>query len=150
MITSMTDLPSSDDPQSQTAQPMAPQVAPAAPSGNKEVVGGMHLPEGLQDATGHETELPKEVSSSGVRIQPTSIPIPAPVSQMGVQSTGSNIPIHAAPAVALPLNEEQIAAGLRLSVVNSLRWLSEWCVRRIKLMQMKIQGHGDSPVRVKV
>ena len=146
----MTDLPNSDDPQSQVA-PIAPPVGvTATPSGNKEVVGGMYAPEGLQDATGQEMELPKEVAGAGVRIQPTSIPIPPPVSQMGVKPAGNNVPVQTVPAVALPLTDDQIAMGLRQSIVNSWRWLSEWCVKRLKQLHITLRSAGGKNVRVKI
>jgi hypothetical protein len=149
MIIGMTDLPQSDDPSGQIAPPVVPQVSSAVSSGNKEVLGGaIERPEGLQDATGQEVELPKEVSSAGVRFHPTTVPIPPPVTQLGVQPAGHNVPVQTVPTVSLPLTDEQIAAGLQLSVVNSLRWLSEWCVKRLKQIQMKLKG--SEHVRVKV
>jgi hypothetical protein len=83
-----------------------------------------------------ETEISPEVASSGVKIQPTSIPIPPPVSAMGVQPSGQNVP-PAAPAVTLPLSDDQIATGLKQSIWSSWRWLAEWCVRKLK------QVHGN-------
>ncbi len=146
----MTDLPNSADPQSQKP-PVAPPVgASAAPSGNKEVVGGMDRPEALQDVSGQEIELPKEVAQAGVRIQPTSVSIPAPVAQMGVKSVGNNVPAQTVPVAPLPITDDQIAAGLHQSVVNSWRWLSEWCVKRLKQIHIALQSTGGKNVRVKI
>ena len=131
--------------------PPVPTPTPTAtPSGNKEAVGGIDKPEGLQDATGQEMELPKEVASAGVRIQPASIPIPMPVAQMGVKPAGNNVPVQTVPSVALPLTDDQIAAGLRVSIVSSWRWLSEWCVKRLKQLRVAIQSVGGKNVRVKI
>lgn len=127
----MTDLPNSTDPQDQTP-------FPATTSGSKEVVGGMDRPEGLRDATGNEMELSKEVAQAGVRVQSTSVPIPPKVAQMGVKPAGQNIPIQTTSAVVLPISDAQIAAGLRISIVNSLRWLAEWCVKRIKQIRIHV------------
>ena len=127
----MTDLPNTTDPQGQTPPP-------ASPSGSKEVVGGMDRPEGLRDATGQEVELPKEVVQAGVRVQPTSVPIPSPVAQMGVKPAGGNIPPQTTSTVALPISDDQIAAGLRMSIINSLRWLAEWCVKRLKQIRIHV------------
>lgn len=147
----MTDLPNSDNPQSQTPPPIAPPVGVSAtPSGNKEVVGGMDKPEGLQDVSGQEMELPKEVASAGVRIQPTSVAIPQPVAQMGVKPAGNNVPVQTVPSIPLPLTDDQIAAGLRVSIINSWRWLSEWCVKRLKQLHVAIQSAGGKNVRVKI
>src|SRR5436190_1471766 len=121
----MNDLSSSSDP-----NVSSPSVTSVTPSGNKETVGGaINPPESLRDATGQEFELPKEVASAGVRMQPTTVAIPPKVASMGVKPAGQNVPIQTAPTIAMPLTDDQIAVGLHMGVTNSLRWLSEWCVR---------------------
>ena len=135
----MNDLPNVTDPQGQTPPPVVPLAAAVTtPSGSKEVVGGMDRPDGLQDATGQEMELPKEVASAGVRVQPTSVPIPPPVAQMGVKPAGQNIPTQTTSTIDLPLSDDQIAAGLHTSIINSLRWLAEWCVKRLKQIRIHV------------
>ncbi len=147
----MTDLPNSTDPQAPLPPPTAPPGGtPSTPSGSKEVVGGVDRPEGLQDATGQEMELPKEVAGAGVRLQPTSIPIPTPVSQMGVKPAGNNVPVQTTPTTPLPLTDDQIAAGLRVSIINSWRWLSEWCVKRLKQLHVAVKSIGGKGIRVKI
>lgn len=85
--------------------------------------------------------LPKEVTSAGVTIHPTTIPIPLPVSQMGVRAAGANIPMPT--AVAIPITDDQIALGLGKSIRDSFRWLAEWCVRRLKQVHVGLQSvHG--------
>jgi hypothetical protein len=91
---------------------------------------------------GIESELSPEVVSSGVKVQPTSIPIPPPVSQLGVNPAGQNIPPPPA-AVTLPLSDDQIATGLKQSVWSSWRWLSEWCIRKLKQVHTGLKNiHG--------
>jgi hypothetical protein len=91
---------------------------------------------------GQEVEVSPEVVSSGVKVQPTAIPIPSQVSQLGVKPAGQNIPA-AAPDVNLPLSDDQIAAGLKQSVWSSWRWLSEWCVRKLKQVHTGLKNiHG--------
>ena len=69
---------------------------------------------------------------------------------MGVKPAGQNIPVQTVPAVVLPLSDEQIAIGLHKGITDSLRWLSEWCVRRLKQMHIAvIRVHGKL-VRTKV
>jgi hypothetical protein len=142
----MTDLPipasPGTNPVIQTSD--LPQVQPVVSSGNKESVGGsIDHAESLQDATGAEFELPKEVSSVGVRIQPTTVAIPQPVAQMGVKPAGQNIPVQTKPAVTLPLNDDQIAAGLHAGITESIRWLATWCVFRLKHMHIALKNiHG--------
>jgi hypothetical protein len=92
----------------------------------------MNASEGLRDASGKEVAIPKEVAAAGVKVHPTTIPIPPPVAQMGVKPAGANIPVQTTSTVALPLSDTEIAVGLHQSITNSLRWLAEWCIRRMK------------------
>ena len=101
--------------------------------GSKEIVGGSINPqEGLRDATGKEVEIPKEVAAVGVKVRPTTIPIPPAVAKMGVKPAGQNIPVQTTSTIVLPLSDSQIASGLHESITSSLRWLTEWCIRRLK------------------
>lgn len=109
--------------------------------GGKEMepaAGGLEQP-ALKDVSGKEIELPKEVVAAGVRTQPTTIQLPAAVSQMGVSAVGTNTQTPAA-AVALPLTDDQIALGLKQSIMSSWRWLAEWCVRKLKQLHKKIHA----------
>lgn len=101
------------------------------PSTHKEQEAGGLAAEALIRPAAQETEISPEVASSGIKIQPTSIPIPPSVQQMGVSPAGQNLP-PAAPAVALPLSDVQIAQGLKQSIWSSWRWLAQWCVRKLK------------------
>jgi hypothetical protein len=132
-----------------TPVPM-PQTTSATPSGAKEVVGGgLDRQDGLRDATGQETTLSPEVSSSGVRIHPTTVSIPPPVAQMGVQPAGQNISVQTTTSVVLPLTDDQIAVGLHQSITNSFRWLSTWCVRRLKQVHIVLKNVHGKLVRIK-
>lgn len=116
--------------------------------GAKEVEPGTQSPDGAQDATGQEFELPKEVISAGVRVHPTTVPIPQSVSQMGVKPAGGNIPVQTTTTVVLPLTDDQIALGLHESLTNSLRWLAEWCVRRLKQLHIAVKTIHGKLIRV--
>jgi hypothetical protein len=134
----MSDLSNPTDPISQ------PQPVSTTPSGAKEVEPGNPAPEmALRDVTGHEVPISQEVASAGIRVRPTTISIPPKVSQMGVKPAGSNVPVQTTTTIVLPLTDDQIALGLQQSITNSLRWLSEWCVRRLKQMHVVVKEvHG--------
>lgn len=138
----MTDLP---DPSVPTPPPPT-----ATPTGNKETVGGIDIPEGLRAAGGTEIALPKEVISAGVRVQPTSIPIPVPVAQMGVAPAGKNIVPSQAVTVTLPLTDDQIAQGLRQSITSSWLWLAHWCIKRLKQLHLGIKSVQGKMIRVNI
>ena len=136
----MTDLPTPAL-QVQSSTPNPTQDAPVVSgisSSMKEIEPGGNQTEGLQDATGQEFELPKEVSSAGVKMHPTVIPLPPSVSQMGVKPAGQNIPTQTTSTVVLPLSDEQIAIGLHRGITDSVRWLAEWCVKRLKQLHIAV------------
>lgn len=114
---------------------------PAGGSINKEQETG-RVTEAPLRPTGQETELSPEVVSSGVKITPTTVPIPPSVAQMGVKPAGQNVPA-ATVTVSLPLSDDQIAQGLKQSIWSSWRWLAQWCVRRLKQVHMGLKSiHG--------
>lgn len=107
--------------------------------GGKELepaIGDIEQPV-LKDVTAKEIELPKEVISAGVKIQPTTVQLPQNVTNMGVTPIGNTV-VAQPPAIALPLTDDQIALGLKQSIVSSWRWLAEWCVRRLKQIHRKV------------
>jgi len=107
---------------------------------NKEIERGRA--EGPFRPAGQEVEVSPEVASAGVKVQPGAIPIPPPVTQLGVQPAGQNIqpPV---PDVSLPLSDDQIAQGLKQSIWSSWRWLAHWCVRKLKQVHMGLKNiHG--------
>lgn len=116
-------------------QPQAPtdsgQASGPITTGNKEIEGNIEMGELPLRPTSPEVNLPKEVASAGVSAYPTTVSIPPTVAQMGVMATGANVPTAAA-TVVLPLTDDQIALSLKKSVKVSIRWLAEWCVRKIK------------------
>jgi hypothetical protein len=148
----MNDLSDSPDPQSvaSSANPSVVPSVPVTPTGAKEVEPGDIAPqEGLRDVTGQEAEIPKEVFSAGVRIRPTTVQVPPRVSKMGVRPAGHNIPVQTTTTVTLPMTDDQIAQGLHESITSSLRWLSEWCLRRMKQLHIIVKMVHGKLIRVK-
>lgn len=93
----------------------------------------------VKDVSGQEIELPKEVVSAGVKVQPTTVQLPQVVTQMGVQTVGQAVVPQPA-TTPLPLTDDQIALGLKQSVASSWRWLAEWCIRKLKQLHNKIHA----------
>jgi hypothetical protein len=124
--------------------PLSSAATPAGVSGiAKELEsGGLPPSEQLRPAT-PDIEVPKEVAGAGIKIQPTTIPLPPNVAHMGIKPAGTNIPANSSQTVNLPLSEDQIAQGLHQSIVSSWRWLAEWCIRRLKQMHVGLKTiHG--------
>lgn len=115
---------------------------------NKEQETGRVDAEAPVRPTVVETEISREVSSSGVKVQPTSIPIPPQVGKLGVRPAGQNIPATT-PTVPLPLSDDQIALGLKQGVWSSWRWLAQWCLRRLQQLHMGLKRIHGSLIRVR-
>ncbi len=105
--------------------------------------------DGLRGTSGPEVDaLPKEVASAGVRVHPTTIPIPPPIANLGVKPSGQNIPAHTT-TVTLPISDDQVVAGLKQGITSSWRWLSVWCLRRLKQVHVVLQSIRGRVVRVR-
>ena len=121
-----------------TDLPTPPGNTPISQPNKEAEVGGLPSEVPFRPA-GQEVELSPEVASAGVKVQPTTIPIPQPVSQVGFQAVGQNVPAPA-PAVTLPLSDDQIAQGLKQSIWSSWRWLAQWCLRKLKQVHRSLKG----------
>jgi hypothetical protein len=97
---------------------------------------------------GKDVPLPKEVISSGVKMHPVSISLPQAVSSLGVKPVGTAVPVIVPEPVVLPLTDDQITLGLHKGVSDSIRWLAEWCVRRLHQVHLAIRSIGGKTVRV--
>lgn len=109
----------------------------------------VETPTAPEPGRGEGDSLPKELTSAGVTIHPTTIPVPQPVAKMGVQATGANIPTPAA-TVSLPLTDDQIATGLNQGIASSWRWLATWCIRRLKQVHMGLKAIHGKVMRVNI
>ncbi|OGG08580.1 hypothetical protein A2154_00510 [Candidatus Gottesmanbacteria bacterium RBG_16_43_7] len=138
-------LPKSS-PASGTGNPQATSYGPVQPpagsgTGTKEreseptAIDSEHLPLTERSA---DVELPPAVIKSGVKLQPASHPVPPQLTQAGVVPIGDNVIVGSGSTVSLPLTSAQISSGLKQGVTSSIRWLAEWCLRRIKMVQLSL------------
>jgi len=104
--------------------------------------------EGVREIGTVEVPLPKEVAATGVTVHPTTIALPTPVTAMGVKPAGPTQPMGTGATIVLPLTDEAISQGLSQHMSDSWRWLSEWCVRRLKQMHLAIKLIGKKSVRI--
>lgn len=113
----------------QQAKPMPPPVS--VPKEQREL-GPATEPEKVPIAEYQEPEPGPEVKDWMQKLEEgETIQLPQPVTddygQVLVQSAGSQ-----KPKIVLPLDEDEVIEGLHQKVINSLRWLAEWCVRVMK------------------
>jgi hypothetical protein len=139
----MNNLPTQSSTDQSTITP-----SPTATSVGKEVEVIAPVEHVVSTEQGKDIELPKEVSAIGVTIQPTTVVLPSIVQKSGV--TAINPISSVTPLVSskpLPLSDEEIAKGLHEGVVTSVRWLAEWCMRRLKQMHIAVKDVGGKLVR---
>lgn len=119
-----------------TDQPIGSQPVSSIGMG-KEVEHAEKSVEAASDVLQYkDTELPKEVSAAGVRMQQTTVVLPMIVQKAGVQAINPVVqPSVISKTITLPLTDEQIAKGLHESILSSVRWLAQWCQRRLKQLQ---------------
>lgn len=85
------------------------------PEPSKEVEGWMEKLE-----KGEEVQLPQPVTDD--------------YGQILVQSAAPQ-----KPKIILPLDSTELVSGLRKKVVNSIRWLAEWCLRVLKIWPERVE-----------
>jgi len=90
------------------------------------------------------TEIPekvkvrKEVETWLEKVEKTNATLPKTVTD---DQTGQPLvqPVTSqTPQVTLPLTKQQITVGAKKKIDQALKWLSEWCLRIIKLNQGKV------------
>ena len=143
---------SSSTPSTPAVSMPKPTVAPVVPQGagiakEVEVIHATPVETPTLTEVGQEVPLSAELSHVGVSLHPTTIEIPKTVMQLGVKTVGQPVPQPAVSAVVLPLSDEKIAEGLHQSITSSWRWLSQWCIRRLKELHIALNAKGGKVVR---
>ena len=109
------------------------------------------------EVIGHETsevEIPPEVERAGVTKLSDTIELPPDLKKLGVTHTGPSVPITPVtttvlPQVTLPITNTQVVAGLHAQVISALRWLAEWCIRKLKKAHVALKVAHGKVMRVK-
>lgn len=142
---SATPLPSAASAPNPTVKSVTPQGAGTAKE--VEVTHTAPVESSVVTEVGQEMPLVPEVSHVGVSLHPTTVEIPKTVQQLGVKPVGQYTPKPAVSALVLPLSDEKIAEGLHQSITSSWRWLSQWCIRRLKELHIALNAKGGKVVR---
>lgn len=138
----------SDDNQKTTVAP--PSVASSAGKEQEKVTVS---PVETVSAVGAEVQLPKEVESAGVTIVRETIELPPDMKKLGVTPAGTSTPVTvttALPPVTLPISDKEIITGLHAQILDSLRWLAVWCMRRLKKAHIALKNIHGKIIRVKI
>jgi len=141
----MTDLP--DDSQQ---KPPAPPIVTAQSIGGKERVDGKPASaessgEAKQEVTPvteftRNVDLEPEVEGWLEKVEKEDSQLQQPVTD---QTTGQVVLDDSAKQqsgfkVILPMSKDEVDKGLHHKVIDSVRWLAEWCIRMIKMFGNKV------------
>lgn len=132
----MTDLPSDNDQNKQN--PQTP-VTPAVPGIGKER-------EGKQEVTPvteftRQVDLEPEVEGWLEKVEKEDSQLQQPVADPDVTSGQvllDNAQQQSGFKAILPLTKDEVDKGLQHKVLDSVRWLAEWCIRMIKMFGNKV------------
>lgn len=98
-----------------------------------------------------EPEIPEEVEKAGVMKVSETIELPPDVKKLGVVSSGASTPITVTPVlskVVLPISDQQVIVGLHSKVTSAFRWLSTWCIRKLKKAHIALKVIHGKIVRI--
>lgn len=135
--------------QSQSSPSLNTLIQPAQPAAgvHKEVEPVSSSEPATLEETVAEVELEPDMEAAGVQKISETIELPPDMKKMGVQAVGPTQPIPTAATVQLPLSDDQIVVGLHAQIISSLRWLAEWCIRKLKKAHVHLKKMGGGVVR---
>jgi len=133
LLTHMTDLPNSDDQNKQTPQ------TPIIPGVGKEREGKQEVTP-ITEYT-RQVDLEPEVEGWLEKVEKEDSQLQQPVTD---DQTGQVVLDSAKGGqgqqfkAILPLTKDEVDKGLHHKVLDSVRWLAEWCIRMIKMFGNKV------------
>lgn len=134
-----------------THQPSAPAPAPPQPVSRIKEQEPVTVPEAPQIEEVGIVEVAPEIKEAGVVVKSETVEIPPDVGQLGVTHAGYSSPITPQQPTGprLPLSDDKIAVGLHARVLESIRWLAEWCVKQLKKGHWVIRNTNGHITRVR-
>jgi len=134
----MTNLPSDDQKKKSDADVKSGQGVAGVPAGAKEKGGGVQERTPMTEYT-RKVDLEPEVEGWLEKLEKEDSQLQQPVTD----DKGQVILDDAQKKkkdfkVVLPLSEDEVEKGLHHKLVDSIRWLAEWCTRMIKMFGNKV------------
>jgi hypothetical protein len=130
-----------NDDQNQPASPsLGGPIIPSAPVGKERIDAGS----GKQEVTPiteftRNVDLEPEVEGWLEKLEKEDHQLQQPVfNQQTGQVVLDNSQQPSGFKVVLPLTKDEVEKGLHLKVIDSMRWLAEWCIRLIKMFGNKV------------
>lgn len=107
--------------------------------------------EGVKEVS-TEIEIPPEIEKTGITIRKETVEIPPDVAKLGLKPSGTSIPMATGKptsAVVLPIADSQVLEGIHAKISTAIRWLAEWCLRKLKKAHIVLKKVHGKVVRVK-
>lgn len=145
----MTDLPS-DNPASSTTNvgtssgqsdqnKQSPQI-PIIPGIGKEREGVQEVSP-ITEYT-RQADLEPEVEGWLEKVEKENSQLQQPITDPSSSSSSGQVVLDNAPTanfkVILPMSKDEVDKGLQHKVLDSVRWLAEWCMRMMKMFGNKV------------
>ncbi len=122
---------------------VVPQPVSAVSAEEKEMVGSMFKEGAPTVYEKKEFEVSPEVKNWVKYEKKEEIVLPQPIKD----EFGQILMESAQPAplkIVLPLNKNQMGMALKYKMVDSVRWLAEWCLRLIKMFPKRVSYGSTS------
>lgn len=114
-------------------------VASAGGNFSKEMEPAVPKEQDAPEEMVADIELEPELEAIGVQKVTETIELPPDLAKMGMTAAGPAQPVTQTAVVKLPISDEMIVTGLHAQIISSFRWLSEWCVRKLKKAHLKLK-----------
>jgi len=134
----MVNLPSDDQKKKSDAKVKSGKVVAGAPAGAKEKGRGAQERTPMTEYT-RKVDLEPEVEGWLEKLEKEDSQLQQPVrDDKGQVVLDDAQKKKKGFKVVLPLSEDEVEKGLHHKLVDSIRWLAEWCIRMIKMFGNKV------------
>ncbi len=134
----MVNLPSDDQKKKLDDKVKSDQVVSGVPAGAKEKGGGVQERTPMTEYT-RKVDLEPEVEGWLEKLEKEDSQLQQPVMDDKGQVILDDVQKKQKDfKVVLPLSEDEVEKGLHHKLVDSVRWLAEWCIRMIKIFGNKV------------
>jgi len=100
-----------------------------------------------------EAVLAPEVETAGVTKIGETIEFPPDITDLAGGQSASTLPLQTSSRTAvpaMPISDDLIYAGSRKSITNTIKWLAEWCIRKLKMAHLILKNIHGKIIRVKI
>jgi len=99
-----------------------------------------------------EAVLAPELETAGVTKIGDTIEFPPDITDLTGGQSVSTLPSQTSSqtAVPMPISDDLIYSGSQKSITNTIKWLAEWCIRKLKMAHLVLKNIHGKIIRVKI